>query len=69
MSRRNDIEFIPTVKMEKTIIIPLEEYKQLLITKGRYEEMKESNTLIVTEEEVQKADRIVFECREENKKC
>lgn len=68
MSRRNDMELIPTVKMEKTIIIPLEEYKQLLITKGRYEEMKESNTLIVTEEEVQRADRIVFECGEENKK-
>lgn len=66
MSRRNDIELIPTVKMEKTIIIPLEEYKQLLITKGRYEEMKESNTLIVTEEE---AERIVLECREGNKKC
>lgn len=51
MSRRNDIELIPIVKMEKTIIIPLEEYKQLLIIKGRYEEIKESNTLIVTEEE------------------
>lgn len=69
MSRRNDIELIPTVKMEKTIIIPLEEYKQLLITKGRYEEMKESNTLIVTEEEAKRAERIVFECEEENKKC
>lgn len=69
MSRRNDIELIPTVKMEKTIIIPLEEYKQLLIIKGRYEELKESNTLIVTEEEAQRAERIVFECGEENKKC
>lgn len=66
MSRRNDIELIPIVKMEKTIIIPLEEYKQLLIIKGRYEEMKQSNTLIATEEEL---ERIVLECREENKKC
>ena len=32
---------------EETIIIPLEEYKELLIIKGKYEELKSQTTLRV----------------------
>lgn len=32
-------------KIEEVVCIPLEEYKRLLVTKGRYIELKEKNTM------------------------
>ncbi len=35
-------------KIENMILIPVEEYKELLIIKGKYIEIKERNTIRVT---------------------
>lgn len=32
-------------KIEKIVCIPLEEYKELLVTKGKYIELKEKNKM------------------------
>lgn len=32
-------------KIEKVVCIPLEEYKELLVTKGKYIELKEKNKM------------------------
>ncbi len=53
MARKpSDFEIKP-INLERTILIPLCEYKELLVIKGRYQEIKESNetlTLVEIEE-------------------
>lgn len=55
MARKpSDFEIKP-INLERTILIPLEEYKELLVIRGRYQEIKEANetlTLVkITEKE------------------
>lgn len=53
----SDFEIKP-ISLEKTILIPLNEYKELLVIKGRYQEIKEAKetlTLVkITEKEEKK---------------
>lgn len=42
MTRENNGFYINNEKIEQSILIPLEEYKELLIIKGRYLEHRES---------------------------
>lgn len=41
-------EITPNEETKKTIVIDLEEYKELLMIKGRYEELKERSLYIPT---------------------
>jgi len=43
MSRRPSDFEITQIKPEIRILIPLDEYKELLIIKGRYQELKDAN--------------------------
>lgn len=47
MARKpSDFEIKP-INLEKTILIPLCEYKELLVIKGRYQEIKEANEALI----------------------
>lgn len=40
-------------RIENMILIPVEEYKELLIIKGKYMEIKEKNTIRVTKDGIE----------------
>lgn len=50
----SDFEIKP-INLERTILIPLEEYKELLVIRGRYQEIKEAKETLtlmkITEKE------------------
>jgi len=54
-NKLNSPEIIPLYpKSDKTIIIPAEEYKELLIIKGRYEELTKQNEIRMPKQPLQR---------------
>ena len=50
MARKNNGFYINNERIEQSILIPLKEYKELLIIKGRYEAIKETNAFFTIED-------------------